>query len=156
MITQTLKLNIKPAPNNPKVSEDFSGEHGLLATLQYKNAGNKVQKIDNLDGRYKNLVNKKLTLEKIQIDGQFNVTQSGFHQLTVRTKGKINISVDGQRYQRDAPKDEYGLVYIPMFLDVGWHDISIKPAPEGLGKLTVLLSGNQAPMILGGKQVRYN
>ena len=151
-----VRLNIKPAPNSSKVSEDFAGEPGLLATFQYKNAVNEFKKIDNLNGQYKNLVKKNLTLEKIRIDGQFNVTQSGFHQMTVRTKGKINIIVDGQRYQRDAPKDEYGLVYIPMFLDVGWHDISIKPAPEGFEKLTVLLSGNQVPMILGGKQVRYN
>ena len=47
-----LMLNIKPAPNNPAINEEFSGEPGLLATLQYKNAGNEVQKIDKLDGQY--------------------------------------------------------------------------------------------------------
>lgn len=154
--TKPLSLNIKPAPDSPAVNENFSGEPGLLATLQYKNAGNEFQKIEKLDGRYKNLINKKLPLEKIQINGQFRVNQSGFHQLTISTKNQITITVDGQRYQREAPMKEYSLVYLPLFLKKGWHDISIQPSPEGMEKLTVLLSGNQVPMILGGKHVRYN
>ena len=151
-----LWLNIKPAPNSPAVCEDFSGEPGLLATLQYKDAGIEYQKIEKLDGQYNKLINKKALLENVQIDGQFRVEESGFHQMTVHTKGKIKISVDGQSYQREAPMKEYGLVYVPMFLAKGWHSISIQPSPEGMGKLTVLLSGNQVPMILRGKQIRLN
>jgi hypothetical protein len=153
--TQALRLNIKPAINSLAVRKIFSGEPGLLATLQYKGTGIEFLKIEKLDGKINKLINKKSQLGNIQINGQFRVEESGFHQMTVRTKGKINISVDGQRYQRDAPKNEYGLVYIPMFLDVGWHDISIKPATKGLEKLTVLLSGNQAPMILDGDHTRH-
>ena len=154
--TKPLWLNIKPAPDSPAVNENFSGEPGLRATLQYKNAGNEFQKIKSLDGRYKNLINEELTLEKIQINGQFRVDQSGFHQLTISTKNEITVSVDGQIYQREAPVKEYGLVYLPLFLARGWHSISIQPSPDGMEKLTVLLSGNQVPGILGGKQVRYN
>ena len=124
--------------------------------MQYKDTGIKFRKIEILDGRYKKLINKKERLEKVRIDGQFRVNQSGFHQMTIRTKGKIKISVDDQMYQRDAPAGEYGLLYIPIFLDKGWHSISIQPSPDGVGKLTVLLSGDQVPMIQGRKQVRYN
>jgi len=153
--TKPLWLTIKPAPDSPAVNENFSGETGLLATLEYKNAGNEFQKIEKLDGRYKNLINEKLPPEKIQINGQFRVNQSGFHQITISTKNEITISVDGQKYQREAPVNEYGLVYFPLFLARGWHNISIQPSPEGMEKLIVLLSGNQVPGILGGKQVRY-
>ena len=154
--TKPLWLTIKPAPDSPALNEDLSGEPGLLATLQYKGTGIEFRKIENLDGRYNKLINKKALLENVQIDGQFNVDQSGFHQLTISTKNEITISVDGQRYQRDAPVNEYGLVYFPLFLARGWHNISIQPSPNGMGKLTVLLSGNQVPIILGGKQIRYN
>ena len=154
--TKPLWLNIKPAPDSPAVNEGLSGEPGLLATLQYKGTGIEFRKIENLDGRYNKLINKKALLENIQIDGQFRVDQSGFHQLTISTKNEITISVDGQRYQREAPMKEYGLVYLPLFLARGWHNISIQPSPRGMEKLTVLLSGNQVPMILGGKQIRYN
>ncbi|GBE45154.1 hypothetical protein BMS3Bbin11_00234 [bacterium BMS3Bbin11] len=154
--TKPLWLNIKPAPDSPAVNEGLSGEPGLLATLQYKGTGIEFRKIENLDGRYNKLINKKALLENVQINGQFRVDQSGFHQLTISTKNEITISVDGQRYQREAPMKEYGLVYLPLFLARGWHNISIQPSPRGMEKLTVLLSGNQVPMILGGKQIRYN
>ena len=153
---EPLMLNIKPSSSNAAINEEFSGEPGLLATLQYKNSVKEIKKILNLNGQYTNLVNEKLSLEKIQIDGQFRVNQSGFHQITIRTKGKIKINIDGQTHQSDASTEEYSLVYIPIFLAEGWHNIAIQPSPDGMEKLTVLLSGNQVPMILGGKQVRHN
>ena len=151
-----LTFNIKPSPGKAAIKEAFIGDSGLLATIQYKNGGNEVQKIDKLDGQYKNLLDKKKELKTIRIDGQFRVNQSGFHQMTIHTKGKILLYIDGQMYQRDAPESEYGLVYIPLFLDKGWHSIFIQPSPEGLEKLSILLSGNQLPVILGRKQVRYS
>jgi hypothetical protein len=102
------------------------------------------------------LLDEKTELEKIRIEGQIRVDQSGFHQIIIRTKGKIIITVDGKEYQRNAPESEYGLVYLPIFLEQGWHDLSIQPSPDGMKKLTVLLSGDQVPMIVGGKQVRHN
>ena len=153
---EPLRVHIKPAPNSATVNQEYSGEPGLQATIRYKNAGIEIRKIKKLNGKYKNLVNEKLTLEKIKIAGQFYVNQSGFHQMTVKTKSTIIIIVDGQIYQRDATMEEYGLVYLPLFLDKGWHSIAIQPSPDGMEKLQFLLSGGQIPTILGGKQLRYN
>lgn len=148
-------LNIKPSPNNAAINVASSGEQGLLATLQYKNAANEFHNLEKVDGQYKNLVDESLTLEKIQIDGQFSVNQSGFHQMTISTKGKIRIRVDDKMYEKHAPSDRYGLAYIPLFLEKGWHNISIHPSPDGMEKLSVLSSGNQAPIILGGNHTRH-
>ena len=149
-------VNIQSSPSNAAIKEKFSGETGLLVTLQYKNGGKEVQKIEKLDGQYKNLVDKKKALETIRIDGQFRVNQSGFHQMAISTKGKILLYIDGQMYQRDVPGSEYGLVYIALFLDKGWHSISIKPSLNGMEKLTIILSGGQIPGVLGGKHTRIN
>ena len=148
-------IEIKPSTSNAAIPEGASGP-GLLATMHYKNGSSEVHKIVELDGQFNNLFDEKAVLEKIRIEGQIRVNQSGFHQLTIRTKGKIIITVDGKNYQRNAPANEYGLVYLPMFLEQGWHDLSIQPSPDGMEKLTVLLSGDQVPMILGGKQVRHD
>ena len=148
-------VNIKPAPNNSALNGETPGEPGFLATLQYENAGKEYRKLEKLDGRYENLIDEKALPEDIQIDGHFRVDESGFYQITISTKGEITISVDGQLYLRGAPTKEYGLVYIPVFLDKGWHEISMQPTPGGMRKLTVLLSGGQVPVILGGKQVRH-
>ena len=132
--TEPITVNIKPSPGNAAMKEELSGEPGLLATLQYKSGGDEVQKIEKLDGKYKNLVDKKKRLENIRINGQFSVYQSGFHQMTISTKGKILLNIDGQMYQRDAPGDEYGLVYITLFLHKGWHSISYSSISRWDGK----------------------
>ena len=150
-----VKINIKPSPNNIAIRQELSGGQGLLATIKYKNTGKVAEKIEKLDGKYGNLFNNNLPLDSILIDGQFLVNQSGFHQLTISTKGELKISVGGQIYKRVAPTEEYGLVYIPLFLKKGWHSIAIQPSPDGMKNLTVFLSGNQVPMILGRKQLRY-
>ena len=148
-------VDIQTSSSNAAINEAPSGEQGLLATLQYNNAVSEVQKIEKLDGQYKNLVDENMTLEKIQIDGQVSVNQSGFHQMTISTSGKVRIRVDDNVYEKHAPTDEYGLVYIPLFLDKGWHNISIQPSPAGMKKLAVLLSGEHVPVILGGKAIRF-
>ncbi len=147
-------VKIKAASNSLPVTILSHNYHGLTATLQYKGQNIEYRKIENLDGRFRAWTRKKPPLEKILIQGQFRVDSSGFYQMTINAREKFLILVDEQVFSTDAPTKQYGLVYVPLFLEKGWHSLSIEPSPKGLEKLTILLSGGQTPMILGGNKVR--
>jgi len=133
-------------------------KNGLDLVLSYRDEQGLLrherQTLKALNGRLEQTLPANPTLEGVGILGQFRTDTRGFHQLAIRTRGKIEIGVDEQRFERNAPADEYGMVYVPLFLERGWHRLEIRPSPEGIDKLQVILGGEAPPAILGGKRLR--
>jgi len=93
-------------------------------------------------------------LERVTLLGEFKIDSRGFHQLAIHTRGTIVILVDEQKFELEAPTDRYGMVYLPLFLEGGWHRLEIRPSPRGFPKLQLVLGGMRPPMTLGGKWLR--
>jgi hypothetical protein len=149
-----ITLNISPPTTIPNVNEQVEHYPGLVSSIKYVDQTFEQKRINRLDGQLINLARKGTPVESIKIEGEFKVDHSGFYQIVASTKGEIELVINSVKFRKVAPNNKYGLVYIPISLSSGWHRISINPSPEGLEKLTLLLSGSQAPVLLGGDEVR--
>ncbi len=148
----TVKIGTAPVlhPTNNQ-SPNFPG---LVASIKYTGKPVEQIKVEQLDGRFRSWIKDKPVVESVQIGGEFQAKNTGFYQILINTKGKIKVAIDGKVFERNAPEQKYGMVYIPVSLQKGWHSISINPNTSGIEQLSLLLSGGQAPAILGGDQVR--
>lgn len=149
-------INIGTASTKSAISNQRPTYPGLVLSIKYANQPIKHIKVEQLDGRFRHWTRDKSVIESVKIDGEFQVKIDGFYQITIRTKGKISVGIDDRVIEKSAPEHTYGVVYIPVSLQKGWHSISISPKPSGIKQLNVLLSGVQAPAILGGKDIRNN
>jgi len=128
----------------------------LAANIKYVGQPVEEKIVKQLDGRFSGWTKKMPPIESIHIKGEFQVKKTGFYQIVISTKGMVSVEIDNILYSKAAPEKKYGLVYIPISLGQGWHSISIKPSQKGMDKLTLLLSGDQEPTLLGGEMVRNN
>ncbi len=154
--SEPIRLEIRPPNPIPSVTEHTSNYPGLVAAIKYKDRTTEQKRVKQLNGRVKILSRNTPPVESIQIDGEFQVERTGFYQVIISTRGKIDLTIDEMQFSMATPKKKYGLIYVPISLDQGWHRISIKPSLIGMGKLTMLLSGGQAPALLAGDRIRNN
>ncbi len=154
--SRPVKVDIQPPTSIPSNIDHALKYPGLVASIKYTGEPTEYKLVQQLNGNFQNLTKDKTTLESVQIDGEFRVETAGFYQIVIDTKGKIEVSINGKMFKKNAPERKHGTVYVPVSLQQGWHRISIKPHPSGMDGLTLLLSGGQAPTILGGDQVRNN
>ncbi len=133
-------------------------QKGLTALLVYSDDHGRLHHekrvLSALDGRLGDLLKKNMKLERIALIGWFQVKRSGFHQLAIHTQGAIEVLVDGRSHHKTAPEDHYGMVYLPLFLEKGWHRLEIRPHPQGVERLKVVLSGESIPTVLGHGRIR--
>ncbi len=149
-------VKIGAAPTLPADSDRSPYYPGLVASIKYAGKSPEQTRVEQLDGRFRSWTKDKPAIESIQIDGEFQAITEGFYQMTIRTKGEIRITIDDKTFEKSAPEQTYGLIYVPVFLQKGWHRILIKPSTTGIEQLSILLSGGQAPTILGGNEIRNN
>ncbi len=158
VISNPLILAITRGHHSRARSSLFQSQEGLLARVITSNEKGDLQikkkKVPALNGKLKWLVSKGDKLEQVTFSGQFLVDTRGFHQLAIHTRGTIEIEVDDRKFQRTVPGNDYGMVYVPLFLAKGWHNLQLHPQPSGVEKLEVVLAGEQTPTILGGKRTR--
>ena len=112
------------------------------------------KKLDYLNGKQDKIIEQDAKLEDVTLSGEFLVRRKGFYQFSVKTRGNIEITVDSRTFTGSAPSPQYGMIFIPLFLEKGWHSLKIHPDPSGFRKLKIVLSGQEPPAILGGKRVR--
>ncbi len=111
-----------------------------------------VQKtIKRINGKFRGKEEKP---ELALLTGQFRTNARGFYQLAIHTRGRIEVKVDERKFEREAPTERYGMVYLPLFLERGWHRLEIRPSPEGLENLRIILGGEEPPAVLGGNRLR--
>ncbi len=146
-------VRIGAAPPLPPINEQPPSYPGLVASIKYANEPVKQVKVEQLAGKFTAWTRDKPAIESVRIDGEFLVESTGFYQITISTKGTIKIAIDENVYEAAAPEQSYGLVYIPVSLGKGWHRISIQPGTGGIERLSLLLSGQQAPTVLGDDMV---
>lgn len=95
------------------------------------------------------------TPELVLLTGQFQTRQRGFYQLAIRTCGSLEVWVDEQHFKREAPEKDFGMIYLPLFLERGWHRLEIRLSPDGRKSFQALLGGRELPVVLGGNRLRY-
>jgi len=158
VFSNPLTLTITRA--RPERAGKPAGGHrkGLTAVLSYSDGQGHLhheqQTVAALDGRLGHLLKKDMKLERVTLSGRFRVEQGGFQQLSIHTRGEIEVRVDGRSFRKRAPDDRYGMIYLPLFLEKGWHRLEIRPDPRGLERLQVVLAGESVPAVLGGGRVR--
>lgn len=65
------------------------------------------------------------SIQKASINGRFLIENSGFYQLDIKTDGKISVAID-KHMSLPATRPSRGkLLFIPVNLQKGWHDLAI-------------------------------
>ena len=158
VFSNPLLLKIEPGHNLPGLPDAPKGDKGLMVNLSYLDPQGKIQRkkkqVKALNGKLHKLLPKNSKLIYADIAGYFQAKSSGFHQLSIRTRGVIHIAIDDQQYSQQASPGDYGMIYLPLFLEKGWHWIHLQPAPEGFSRLQVILAGETPPTVLNDRITR--
>ena len=158
ILSNPLSLTITQSRPSRSHHQHRHWQPGLLAGVIYSDEKGALQSrsqtLKALNGKLGGLLPKGSKTERIQISGEFETKARGFYQFTIRTRGKIQVEVDGNPWETEIPGDKYGLTYLPLFLEKGWHSLEILPSSRGAEKLQVLLSGTEPPVILDHKRTR--
>lgn len=125
----------------------------LIATPNGDPEHQRIQ-LKHLSGKLYKLLDKKAKVQAATVEGEFLIRNSGFHQLSISTKGEIEVFVDGKAFRMSAPRDHYGMIHLPLFLEKGWHRLELRPSGSGFPRLAVILAGMDPPAFLGGDRVR--
>ena len=152
--SRPVMVNIHPPKAIPPIAEHATHYPDLIATIKYEDGTTEQKRVEQLNGKFKRWTRNMPPVESVQIEGEFRVEKTGFYQVVISTRGKIDLTIDDMLLSKTAPEKKCGLIYIPISLDQGWHRISIKPSSGGMDKLSLLLSGGQAPALLGGESIR--
>ncbi len=133
---------------------------GLEVILKLKDGEGKIREetklLKALDGKFSKLIRKNTELLGASVMGHFHVSKNGFYQLAVRTRGELGIEVDGKSFTLSGPDSHYGLRFLPLFLQRGWHEIHLQPSASGFESLRVTLSGEEPPILLGQKTTKQS
>lgn len=93
--------------------------------------------------------------QKAQLEGSFYVGKSGFYQFVVKTDSEIAILVDDSELLPPTQPSAGSLLYVPMNLQDGWHDIAITWTGGKVPSLNILLSGTSVAQPLSDKILRH-
>ena len=120
-----------------------------------KSGGVEYDVVDALTGRMLKLEKDKDRSEQIELDGFFRAPVSGFHQLTFRFKGRLEVDVNNKRVLESTPSDEEEEAIVPLSLGAGWHRIHLTYEPLKRPYLRAVLSGEHVATLLDKTILRH-
>ncbi len=109
-----------------------------------------------MTGNFDELKGIASDVESMRLEGQFLVQKPGFHQLVLRTQGKLSLQVDGEKVFDGQLSKQRGEVFVPLGLEQGWHDLIIELYPDKRPNLKVLLAGEQVAKFLTKSNLRHS
>jgi hypothetical protein len=98
----------------------------------------------------------KTGVKSFTVSGEFEVPANGLYQLTVLSRGDVEVDVGGKPALRAAKADPSQPRFALVHLEAGWHALSIRQSPGGAPVLTVLLGGDVVTTPLQGRAIRYS
>jgi tetratricopeptide (TPR) repeat protein len=134
---------------------DATYEVGLQVLMHDRAGKDHELVIKSLNGRFKELRKYEETVASLRLAGEFKVGKSGFYQLALATRGRLNVKIDGHSKIDSEISGQDQQAFIALNLDAGWHRIDIELVPEGRPSLNARLSGEEVAIMLAGERLRH-
>ena len=150
-----IELEIKEADRQAAFGDIKPLNKGLSAVVQDTDGLTHKVTIERLSGVIKVPDKKRIKIDRLSLNGFFNVTRPGFYQLVVKADGQIQLSInDRLLLDRHITRTSAESI-LPLSLEAGWHKLQIELDASKQAYLKVLLSGDQVPALLEGDIIAH-
>jgi tetratricopeptide (TPR) repeat protein len=101
---------------------------------------------------------RKVTPDKVRLQGHFKVAQGGFYQLLVAGLNGSRIVVDDQAVlEIPNRKNKLEEAFLPLSLEAGWHKLQIQmDKPRRRSNPKILLAGAEVTRVLSGENLFHD
>lgn len=158
-ISYPLAIEIFPPKQLSSQSLFGKGDKGILLTVTNAHAKTHQLVLHPKNGNMEIIKALKKAqihgpFQNIQMEGGFYVEKTGYYQFVVKTDGNIGIVVDGIEPLQPIRSSQNQLLFIPMNLQIGWHDLVVTLSGEKIPRLNMMLSGESVAQPLSDKILR--
>lgn len=147
-VIKSAPLDIMITPPNLLKRRNYPGKglSGLVAAITDAQSSVHHRIVEFNDGALrlgKALDNLKIqrNFREVRIAGYFKVEESGFYQLDIKTAGTLTVDVDGESMLAPTETKYEKMLFLPMNLEQGWHELALNLSARKVPALNILLAG---------------